>query len=177
MPPSAPVLACCTLPIFSPAVCLFCCGQLVHFTGDASRIKQALPPQVACGVGPGKSHAASDPPRSVPLAAPNPCRAAPPPALFASPLVTASHHAMMQPPPGLGGPPGGPGVNSLPTPRATLKVSNIPSFVTGDDFSRLMLQLEGCVEARLLGRCAPLAGGLPAVRRVRDATSASLERH
>ncbi|PSC76514.1 U3 small nucleolar ribonucleo MPP10 [Micractinium conductrix] len=31
-------------------------------------------------------------------------------------------------------------------------VSNIPSFVTGDDFSRLMLQLEGCVEARLLGR-------------------------
>lgn len=48
----------------------------------------------------------------------------------------------------------GPAVNQLPTPRATLKVSNIPSFVTGDDFSRLMLQLEGCVDARLLGRWA-----------------------
>lgn len=48
----------------------------------------------------------------------------------------------------------GPAVNHLPTPRATLKVSNIPSFVTSDDFSRLMLQLEGCVDARLLGRRA-----------------------
>lgn len=50
--------------------------------------------------------------------------------------------------------PGPAAVNQLPTPRATLKVSNIPSFVTGDDFSRLMLQLEGCVDARLLGRWA-----------------------
>jgi hypothetical protein len=58
---------------------------------------------------------------------------------------------------------GPPGVNQLPTPRATLKVVNIPSFVTQDDFSRLMLQLEGCVEARLLGRCDRRASGAPGV--------------
>ncbi len=58
----------------------------------------------------------------------------------------------------MGGPPGaGPGVNDLVVPHATLKVSNIPSFVTQSDFSRLMTQLEGCVDARLLGRCARFA--------------------
>lgn len=59
----------------------------------------------------------------------------------------------------MGGPPGaGPGVNDLVVPHATLKVSNIPSFVTQSDFSRLMTQLEGCVDARLLGRCARVLG-------------------
>ena len=58
---------------------------------------------------------------------------------------------------------GPPGVNQLLTPRATLKVVNIPSFVTQDDFSRLMLQLEGCVEARLLGRCDRRASRAPGV--------------
>lgn len=59
----------------------------------------------------------------------------------------------------MGGPPGaGPGVNDLVVPHATLKVSNIPSFVTQSDFSRLMTQLEGCVDARLLGRSAHPAG-------------------
>lgn len=45
-----------------------------------------------------------------------------------------------------------PGANQLPTPPATLKVSCIPSFVTSEDFGRLMRQLEGCVDARVLGR-------------------------
>lgn len=53
----------------------------------------------------------------------------------------------------MGTPPGaGPSINMLPTPPCTLKVLNIPSFVTQADFSRLMLQLEGCQDARLLGR-------------------------
>lgn len=45
-------------------------------------------------------------------------------------------------------------INTLPTPPCTLRVNGIPSFVTQADFSRLMLQLEGCTDARLLGRCA-----------------------
>lgn len=43
-------------------------------------------------------------------------------------------------------------VNNMPVPSVTLKVSNIPSFVTQDDFSRLFLVQEGCVNAQLMGR-------------------------
>lgn len=35
-----------------------------------------------------------------------------------------------------------------------LKVAQVPSFVTQEDFSRLLLQLDGCVDARLMGRRA-----------------------
>ena len=43
----------------------------------------------------------------------------------------------------------GAGAGSAPI---TLQVSGIPSFVTAADFTRL-LTVDGCLSARLLGRC------------------------
>jgi hypothetical protein len=42
----------------------------------------------------------------------------------------------------------------MSTALSTLKVTLIPSFVTQDDFARLMVQLDGCLQAKLLGRQA-----------------------